>query len=229
MRRPLVYVLLGDPFHSFSFLFLLPLLRSGSSGVQSYSHPVDSSIRIPLSGHVEGIVGHPSMHLSVHPSIDRSIHLYLPFYLSIHLSIYYHLPMYLSTYLIHLPPQMMQRPELNPGGVLFLGRGDRNDLIQLEAVLMAGLIIQPTTTTTSTTTTATATAGSFASSSPSSTPHPVINRVVAIFTEFPCNPLLTCPDLHQLTTLSRRYGVMLIVDDTIASFANADLLHSDGR
>jgi len=116
---------------------------------------------------------------------------------------------------------MMQRSELNPGGVLFLGRGDRNDLIQLEAVLMAGLIIQPT---------ATATAGSFAPSSPSpSTPHPVMNRVVAIFTEFPCNPLLTCPDLHQLTALSRRYGVMLIVDDTIASFANADLLHSDGR
>ncbi len=114
----------------------------------------------------------------------------------------------------------MQRPELNPGGVLFLGHGDRNDLEQLEAVLMAGLIIQPT---------AIATAGSFAPSSPSFTPPPVINRVVAIFTEFPCNPLLTCPDLHQLTTLSRRYGVMLIVDDTIASFANADLLHSDGR
>ena len=106
----------------------------------------------------------------------------------------------------------MQRPELNPGGVLFLGRGDRDDLVQLEAVLMAGLIIRPTTTTTTTTTTP-----------------PVMNRVVAIFTEFPCNPLLTCPDLHQLTALSRRYGVMLIVDDTIASFANADLLHSDGR
>ena len=105
----------------------------------------------------------------------------------------------------------MQRSELNPGGVLFLGRGDRNDLVQLEAVLMAGLIIQPSTP------------------SPSTPPPPVINRVVAIFTEFPCNPLLTCPDLHQLTTLSRRYGVMLIVDDTIASFANADLLHSDGR
>jgi aspartate/methionine/tyrosine aminotransferase len=119
----------------------------------------------------------------------------------------------------------MQRPELNPGGVLFLGRGDRKDLEQLEAVLMAGLIIQPTTTTTTTTST---TAGSFAPSPPSPSPS-VMNRVVAIFTEFPCNPLLTCPDLHQLTALSRRYGVMLVVDDTIASFANVDLLHSDGR
>ncbi len=96
MRRLLVYVLLGDTFHS--FLFLLPILRSGSSGVQSSSHPVDSSIRIPLSGHVEGTVGHPSIHLSIHPLIHPSI----PTFLSIHLSIYYHLPIYPSIYL--LPP-----------------------------------------------------------------------------------------------------------------------------
>ena len=192
--------------------------------MQSSCHPVDSSIRIPLSGHVEGTYCRTSIFSPIDPSIHPSIYTYLSIYLSICLST----TTYLSTYLIYLPPQMMQRPELNPGGVLFLGRGDRNDLVQLEAVLMAGLIIQPSTTTT--TTTATATAGSFAPSTPSpSTPPPVMNRVVAIFTEFPCNPLLTCPDLHQLTTLSRRYGVMLIVDDTIASFANADLLHSDGR
>jgi len=116
--------------------------------------------------------------------------------------------------------QMMQRPELNPGGVLFLGHGDRGDIGQLEEVLAAGVI-------------ETGAADNdiidSSSSSDGSSPLPPspLNRVVAIFTEFPSNPLLTCPDLRLLSALSRRYGVLLVVDDTIASFANADLLHSD--
>jgi cystathionine gamma-synthase len=48
--------------------------------------------------------------------------------------------------------------------------------------------------------------------------------IVGLFTEFPSNPLLVCPDLERLDNLSRQYGFPLIVDDTIAGFHNVDLL-----
>eukprot|EP01038_Epipyxis_sp_PR26KG_P011835 gene11835-15837_t len=53
-------------------------------------------------------------------------------------------------------------------------------------------------------------------------------RICALFTEFPSNPLLACVDLQRLTSLSHRFGFLLVVDDTIASFANVDLFESDG-
>ncbi len=48
--------------------------------------------------------------------------------------------------------------------------------------------------------------------------------VSGIFTEFPSNPLLRSPDLRRLSSLARRHRAPLIVDDTLATFVNADLL-----
>jgi cystathionine gamma-synthase len=50
------------------------------------------------------------------------------------------------------------------------------------------------------------------------------NRVQAIWAEFPTNPLLRVPDLRRLRHLATQYSALLIVDDTIGSFANVDLL-----
>lgn len=49
-------------------------------------------------------------------------------------------------------------------------------------------------------------------------------RLCGIFTEFPSNPLLACPDLERLAELSRRHETPLIVDETIATLVNASLL-----
>ncbi len=46
----------------------------------------------------------------------------------------------------------------------------------------------------------------------------------AICTEFPANPLLTSPDLERLAEIARKADVPLIVDDTVASCVNVDLL-----
>lgn len=51
-------------------------------------------------------------------------------------------------------------------------------------------------------------------------------NVCAILTEFPSNPLLKVPDLQRLTAAARKHGAMLIVDDTISTFGNVDLLHN---
>jgi cystathionine gamma-synthase len=49
-------------------------------------------------------------------------------------------------------------------------------------------------------------------------------QVSGLYSEFPSNPLLISPDLEGLASLARRHGFPLIVDDTIASFVNVDLL-----
>jgi cystathionine gamma-synthase len=46
----------------------------------------------------------------------------------------------------------------------------------------------------------------------------------AIWAEFPTNPLLTVPDLNRLRSLADEHNALLIIDDTISSFANVDLL-----
>jgi cystathionine gamma-synthase len=46
----------------------------------------------------------------------------------------------------------------------------------------------------------------------------------AIFCEFPSNPLLQVPDLPELHRLASAFGVPLVVDDTIGTFANVDVL-----
>jgi cystathionine gamma-synthase len=49
-------------------------------------------------------------------------------------------------------------------------------------------------------------------------------RIAAVFTEFPSNPLLRSHDLKRLAKLARQHDFLIIVDDTISSFANIDLL-----
>ncbi len=49
-------------------------------------------------------------------------------------------------------------------------------------------------------------------------------RLSAVYTEFPSNPLLISPDLAALSELSRRHDFPLILDDTIATSVNVDLM-----
>ncbi|OBT82363.1 hypothetical protein VE02_08749 [Pseudogymnoascus sp. 03VT05] len=49
-------------------------------------------------------------------------------------------------------------------------------------------------------------------------------KVQALWTEIPSNPLLITPDFGKLRLLADEYGFVLIVDDTIGSFCNIDLL-----
>ncbi|KAK4038550.1 putative cystathionine gamma-synthase/beta-lyase [Parachaetomium inaequale] len=46
----------------------------------------------------------------------------------------------------------------------------------------------------------------------------------ALFTEFPGNPLLQSPDLARLHALSRKYNFLLVVDDTVGTYASLSLL-----
>jgi cystathionine gamma-synthase len=49
-------------------------------------------------------------------------------------------------------------------------------------------------------------------------------KVQAIWAEFPANPILVTPDLVRLRALADEYDVLLAIDDTIASFANVEIL-----
>jgi len=49
-------------------------------------------------------------------------------------------------------------------------------------------------------------------------------KVGAVFAEFPSNPNIITPDLIKLRKLADKYRFVLVVDDTIASFCNVDLL-----
>lgn len=49
-------------------------------------------------------------------------------------------------------------------------------------------------------------------------------KVSAVLTEVPSNPLCKCPDVIELRKLADQYGFALIVDDTIGNFGNIDLL-----
>lgn len=51
-------------------------------------------------------------------------------------------------------------------------------------------------------------------------------QIDALFTEFPGNPLLASVDLDRLYRLSRKYNFVLVVDDTVATWANANVLLS---
>ncbi|KNE69140.1 hypothetical protein AMAG_13996 [Allomyces macrogynus ATCC 38327] len=46
----------------------------------------------------------------------------------------------------------------------------------------------------------------------------------AVFCEFPSNPLLKVPPLHEIRDLADKHGFMIVVDDTVASFANVNVL-----
>ena len=48
----------------------------------------------------------------------------------------------------------------------------------------------------------------------------------ALFTEFPGNPLLQSPDLTRLHRLSEEHNFILVVDDTVGTYINVNLLRS---
>jgi len=50
-----------------------------------------------------------------------------------------------------------------------------------------------------------------------------IDRISAIFCEFPSNPLLISPDLRALANLGKAGSFPIIVDDTLATWANLNL------
>lgn len=50
------------------------------------------------------------------------------------------------------------------------------------------------------------------------------HKPVAVFSEFPLNPLLTCIDLAEVSRICRANNALLIVDDTLGTWANADAL-----
>jgi cystathionine gamma-synthase len=49
-------------------------------------------------------------------------------------------------------------------------------------------------------------------------------RYLALFCEFPGNPLLRSPDLRRLHALADRYDFALVVDETVGNFLNVQVL-----
>ncbi|KAL8912266.1 MAG: hypothetical protein Q9171_002721 [Xanthocarpia ochracea] len=53
-------------------------------------------------------------------------------------------------------------------------------------------------------------------------------RYLALFCEFPGNPLLKCPDLDRIRTLADRFDFAVVVDETIGNFLNIHVMpHAD--
>ncbi|KAF2217366.1 hypothetical protein CERZMDRAFT_104155 [Cercospora zeae-maydis SCOH1-5] len=53
-------------------------------------------------------------------------------------------------------------------------------------------------------------------------------RYEALYLEFPGNPLLASPDLTRIWKLSREYGFAIVLDDTVGTAVNLDLIaHTD--
>ena len=48
--------------------------------------------------------------------------------------------------------------------------------------------------------------------------------ILALFTEFPSNPLLRSPDLSRLRALADKYDFLIVVDDSIGNFMNVETL-----
>lgn len=49
-------------------------------------------------------------------------------------------------------------------------------------------------------------------------------RFLALFCEFPGNPLLTCPDLTRIRRLADTYDFAVVIDETIGNFVNVNVL-----
>ncbi|KIW74975.1 hypothetical protein Z517_11746 [Fonsecaea pedrosoi CBS 271.37] len=49
-------------------------------------------------------------------------------------------------------------------------------------------------------------------------------RFLALFTEFPSNPLLNSPDLQRIRALADAYDFAVVVDETVGNFTNIDVL-----
>jgi cystathionine gamma-synthase len=48
--------------------------------------------------------------------------------------------------------------------------------------------------------------------------------ILALFCEFPSNPLLRSPNLKRLRALADAYNFLIIVDETVGSFVNVHVL-----
>ncbi|KAH9916047.1 PLP-dependent transferase [Fomitopsis serialis] len=80
-------------------------------------------------------------------------------------------------------------------GCWFLGNGLDKDIDELEAILEKE-----------------------AAANPSKPP------ALALFTEFPSNPLLRCADLSRLRALADKYDFLIVIDETIGNFVNVEVL-----
>ncbi|KAI6356660.1 Cystathionine gamma-synthase [Pyricularia oryzae] len=49
-------------------------------------------------------------------------------------------------------------------------------------------------------------------------------RYLALFCEFPGNPLLTCPNLARIRTMADKHDFAVVVDETIGTFSNINVL-----
>jgi cystathionine gamma-synthase len=49
-------------------------------------------------------------------------------------------------------------------------------------------------------------------------------RFVALFTEFPSNPLLRTPDLERIRNLANKYDFCVVVDESVGNFINVNVL-----
>ena len=49
-------------------------------------------------------------------------------------------------------------------------------------------------------------------------------RFLALFTEFPTNPLLNSPDLERIRKLADTYDFFVVIDETVGNFLNVNVL-----
>lgn len=48
--------------------------------------------------------------------------------------------------------------------------------------------------------------------------------ILALFTEFPSNPLLRSPNLPRLRALADKYDFLIVIDESIGNFVNVEVL-----
>ena len=49
-------------------------------------------------------------------------------------------------------------------------------------------------------------------------------KILALFCEFPSNPLLKSPDIFRIRQLADKYDFVVVIDETIGNFLNLNLL-----
>ena len=54
--------------------------------------------------------------------------------------------------------------------------------------------------------------------------HPGSRPILALYTEFPSNPLLRSANLPRLRQLADKYDFLIVVDETIGNFVNVEVL-----
>jgi len=54
--------------------------------------------------------------------------------------------------------------------------------------------------------------------------NPTTPPVLALFTEFPSNPLLRSADLPRLRALADKYDFLVVIDETLGNFVNVQVL-----